>query len=370
MKQKKINVRQPTLIVDKERLIANISRMLAKTAKSNTILRPHFKTHQNISVGKVFSSLGIDKITVSSFSMSRQFRKAMWKDITVAFPLNISELSEIDGRNSQSRKVSILIEAPAVMRHVELAIPKWNLSEVSFFIEIDTGYKRSGVYYSDIKMIDEILEIAKSNSKFAFKGFLTHSGHTYKAKSKDEIIAIWEDTVSKMTDLKNRYIEQYPQLIISLGDTPSCSIVESFEGVDEIRPGNFAYYDLMQEQLGSCVFDDIAVVVACSVVGLYPERNEVVIYGGAVHLSKEYLETGDGKIYGKVVELDYTGKWEKAIEGCYVKSMSQEHGVLHVPDQAMQLFDYGKIVGIVPVHSCLTANLHRKIKLRDKKNTS
>ncbi|MBK8048603.1 MAG: hypothetical protein IPK16_16670 [Anaerolineales bacterium] len=56
-----------------------------------------------------------------------------------------------------------------------------------------------------------------------------------------------------------------------------------------MRPGNFVFYDWTQVQVGSCGFDDVAVVAACPVVGKYPDRHEVVLYGGAVHLSKDFL---------------------------------------------------------------------------------
>ena len=58
---------------------------------------------------------------------------------------------------------------------------------------------------------------------------------------------------------------------------------------DEIRPGNFAYYDVMQYHIGSCNMDNIAVAVACPVVAVHPQKNELVIYGGAIHLSKEFI---------------------------------------------------------------------------------
>ena len=86
---------------------------------------------------------------------------------------------------------------------------------------------------------------------------------------------------------------------ISIGDTPSCSIAGSFAGADEIRPGNFVFYDLTMSGLGACRDEEIAVAVACPVTAKYKSLNQVVIYGGAVHLSKEFMvdERGRG-IYG------------------------------------------------------------------------
>lgn len=140
-----------------------------------------------------------------------------------------------------------------------------------------------------------------------------------------------------------------------MGDTPSCSLKEDLSDADEIRPGNFVYYDLMQEKLGSCHMQDIAVSVACPVTGIYPERNEIVIYGGAVHLSKEYLEE-DGKYFGLAVLYDNEG-WSSPLPGTRLVSISQEHGVIRTTPQFLSSIKHGDLLGILPVHSCLTANL-------------
>jgi len=59
-------------------------------------------------------------------------------------------------------------------------------------------------------------------------------------------------------------------------------------------------------------------------------------------------------IFGKVVHLTETG-WSTEESGMYVKSVSQEHGVIHTtnPDS----IKIGDWLGILPVHSCLTADV-------------
>ena len=101
-----------------------------------------------------------------------------------------------------------------------------------------------------------------------------------------------------------------------------------FKGIDEIRPGNFVFYDLMQWQIGACELADIAVALACPVVALHPERGQIVVHGGAVHLSKEALVEGDGEVsFGRVVLLNEAG-WRPLGEGAKVVSLSQEHGII------------------------------------------
>jgi D-serine deaminase-like pyridoxal phosphate-dependent protein len=168
-----------------------------------------------------------------------------------------------------------------------------------------------------------------------------------------------------LATLKNRFKQDFPDIEVSLGDTPSCTICTNFSGVDEIRPGNFIFYDMMQFQLGVCDLNEIAIRVLSPVVAKHQSRNEIVIYGGAIHLSKEFLTNSAGKrYYGRIVK-NINGKKTLLSDRNYVASLSQEHGILKVSQKNFQQFSIGDLVEIVPVHSCLTANLFRKYYTTD-----
>ena len=89
-----IEVNKPTLLLNKEKSFNNILKVQKKIKNSNVEIRPHFKTHQSLEIGKWFKEFGINKITVSSVSMAKYFSKD-WDDITIAFPLNIHEINDI-----------------------------------------------------------------------------------------------------------------------------------------------------------------------------------------------------------------------------------------------------------------------------------
>ena len=113
----------------------------------------------------------------------------------------------------------------------------------------------------------------------------------------------------------------------------------------------------MQVNIGTCNYEDIAVVMACPVVGKNKQKNELLIHGGAVHFSKEGLKDTDGtEHFGKLAIPTGTG-WEGQIPGAYLKSISQEHGLIHCPDELLNQIHIGDMVYIYPAHSCLTANL-------------
>jgi len=344
----------PTLILDEEKCKKNIQKMADKANHHHVVLRPHFKTHQSLEIGRWFKDVGVSKITASSLTMADYF-SSEWDDITVAFPTNILEIEKINDLASRIT-LNVLVESEQTMAY----LGEHTKAELGIFIKIDVGTHRSGIHPGNIALISSMLEIVERFPLLQFKGFLGHAGHTYHCRSESCIKTIHNESQNIMTKLKSNFINTYPDLIISLGDTPGCSVGDNFAGLDEIRPGNFVFYDLTQSSIGSTTNDNISVAVACPIVAIHHDRSEIVVYGGGVHFSKDRLENEpEGTIYGRVAKKIGNG-WGDIISGMYVHKVSQEHGVLTVPFDEISKYNIGDILMILPVHSCMTADLLKK----------
>lgn len=344
-------ISSPTLILDSLKCKANIGRMLKKANDNNVSLRPHFKTHQSAKVGEWYRAMGITKAAVSSMKMAHYFAKHGWQDLLLAFPFNPNEAALANELNTKIT-LSILLVSEEIIPTLEENLEK----PIHVFIEIDTGYERTGIDINNHQSIASLLNKISQSEKLIFKGFQVHNGHTY-LKNKETIEAIHHKSLIQLKRLKEQFIPQFPELIISLGDTPACSIVNNFDGVDEIRPGNFVFYDLVQWQTGSCQTSDIAVALAAPVVFKNPNKNTVTVHGGAVHLSKDfYTDTNSTKVFGLPVLLEETG-WSHPIEGGKVIALSQEHGTIELPSTLVSQLAIGDFIGILPAHSCLATQL-------------
>jgi len=350
-----MKLKKPTLLLNKEICIRNIQRMKAKADKNKLRFRPHFKTHQSAAVGEWFREAGTNAITVSSVSMAKYFAANGWDDITIAFPVNLAEIEEIN-QLATNINLNLLIADHEVVKLLAAELA----NTVGIYLKVDTGYHRSGIlveYNSDIlKLILNVQDFPL----LQFKGLLVHNGHTYKTKSRQEIKTIHQNSLEKLVHLKKYLQNNQIDCEISMGDTPTMSVIENFDGIDEIRPGNFVFYDVMQVALGACMADDIAVAMACPVVAKHMGRKEIVIYGGAIHLSKDFIQGDDGSpIYGKIVLLNENG-WGNVVPETYVKSVSQEHGIIKVNADFIDKVMIGDFIGVLPVHSCLAVNLMRE----------
>ena len=342
-------ISRPTLLISEDIARNNIHRMVVKTGLNNVELIPHFKTHQSRAIGSWFKEETLETITVSSVSMAEYFADDIWKRITIAFPVNLLELAKI---SALAAKVQLTVLVTGV-EQIQALLDKVDVY-LRILIEVDTGSNRSGVDPEDDGLISDMINLLE-NRQHQFKGFYSHFGHTYHADSRDAVKQIYSASINIMEDLKHRHA--YAQPTISIGDTPSISIIKKFEDIKSIHAGNFVFYDLTQVQIGSCQEEDIAIVLACPVVSKNESRKEVIIYGGGVHLSKESLFDNDieQNIYGKPVLLTDAG-WSSAIADSYVKSLSQEHGVVKLNDDAFDKIKVGDVIGILPVHSCMTAD--------------
>jgi D-serine deaminase-like pyridoxal phosphate-dependent protein len=130
---------------------------------------------------------------------------------------------------------------------------------------------------------------------------------------------------------------------------------DHLDGIDEIRPGNYIFFDNFQATLGSCTFDDTALTVLAAIVHRDAKRRRIVVDAGAIALSKDrgpaHLDAACG--YGRVLDIDGSDT------GMRVTGMSQEHGEIHAADdETFNLLKVGDRFRILANHSCLTAAQH------------
>ena len=344
----------PTLVINRSISSNNLDKMIGVANKNNLVLRPHFKTHQSIEIGKWFKQKGVTSITVSSISMAEYFSNE-WDDITIAFPINILEIDKLNLIIKGKKRVKILIDSVSSLKILDSRI----IETVEVYLKIDVGYNRAGLKIDEKQKIKSIVNFCNTSQKVSFLGFLAHFGDSYKSKNKEEIKNVFQKSIEKIKILS----DSFPDYQISIGDTPTCSTIEKYpEFINEIRPGNFIFYDLAQYKIGSCEIDDIAVRIICPVVSIYKEREEVLIYGGSVHFSKDSLCENEYEIFGYV----YFGEtWDVSNKIGYIKSLSQEHGIVKLEKKVN--LKIGNLLNVIPVHSCLAVDKMGAFYVSDKR---
>jgi threo-3-hydroxy-D-aspartate ammonia-lyase len=330
----------PALLLDLDRLEANLACMAERAATLGVALRPHIKTHKCLEIAERQRALGARGITVSTLHEARVFAEHGFDDITWAFPVILAQLEEARTVSGLATLGLVVdgFEAVAALERIGHPFPVW--------LKVDCGYHRAGVDPQSAASLDLARHLHASTT-LRFAGILTHSGHAYHAYARGERAAIAEQERRLMADFAERLRAAGIAVpSVSVGSTPAMTAAQRLDGVTEARPGNYALYDYTQSVLGSCAVTDCAATVLASVVSSQPGAAHCVIDAGALALSRDTgPEHGPHATMGELFADHARGS---LYPDRRVTSLSQEHGIVNAR------LPVGERVRILPNHACLT----------------
>lgn len=346
----------PSLILDRSRVLRNIARMQARAAALGVTLRPHLKTAKSAVIAELAAGKG-GPITVSTLAEAEYFAKAGFRDITYAVPMAPQKLDRAAALIRQGVDLKLITDHPAVAQAIAAA---GTARGVSFrvLIKIDCGLGRAGIPPDSDLLLPLAQALQQPGALLA--GVLTHAGHSYGATSSAEIERIAEaERLAVVTAAGRLRAAGFACPIVSVGSTPTALYARHLEGITEMRPGNFVFFDLFQAGLGACGLQDVAVAVLATVVAHHPGRNHLLIDAGGLALSKD---TGanthtPGTGYGRVRRPGAA----LPIPGLSIYDVHQEHGLIGGPKAAaMDFAAYppGSRLLVLPNHVCMTAAMY------------
>ena len=347
------SLKTPGLVLDVAKVKRNAERMSQRVRQFGADLRPHIKTHKCIEVARIQTAGHSGAVTVSTLAEARAFATNGFSKITYAVPIEpgkIAEAIEI----SRDCELSLITDDLEVPDQLNDAAKQAN-AHLDLFLKVDCGYHRCGVEPAT-REATEIPRRISNASNLRFAGILTHAGHSYNCQTKPELLALAKHERDVMADFGEALRKEVgPVPIVSIGSTPTITCVDHLNGIDEVRPGNYIFFDAFQATLGSCSFDDCALTVVASVVHRDRARRKVIIDAGAIALSKDRGPVGLNPDcgYGKVLDLQGQDL------NLSVSEMSQEHGAVIAKDEnILDRLKVGSRVRVLANHSCLTAAQH------------
>jgi len=347
-------LKTPALLLDLNKVKNNAQRMTERVKNFGADLRPHIKTHKCLEVARIQTAGHSGAITVSTLAEARAFAAGGFTKITYAIPIEPGKFSEAIELSRSCDELSLITDDLETSLLLNDAARHAGI-KLNVFLKVDSGYHRCGVEPTNPLAL-EIIRGISSASNLTFGGILTHAGHSYSCHSKEEVLETARnerDLMAHFADTLRSLVGEVP--IVSIGSTPTITSVDHLKGVDEVRPGNYIFFDAFQATLGSCKFEDCALTVLASVTHRDSARRKVIVDAGAIALSKDRgavdLDAACG--YGRI--LDIAGH----DLGLRIDSVSQEHGIFHVDDAInFEQFKVGDRVRVLANHSCLTAAQH------------
>jgi D-serine deaminase-like pyridoxal phosphate-dependent protein len=343
----------PGLLLDVGRVRRNAKRIGERVRNFGTDLRPHVKTHKSIEVARIQTEGHSGGITVSTLAEARAFAAHGFHDITYAVPIEPGKFNAALDLAKSCEHLKLITDDPEVPAQLDEAARKKNL-RVDLFLKVDSGYHRCGVEPDSAAALAIPQSIADS-ANLRFAGILTHAGHSYHYPKVEERLTVARQERDVMNQLAERLRNSGIEVpTVSVGSTPTITVVDHLEGINEARPGNYIFFDAFQASIGSCTFDDCALTVLAAVIHRDLKRDKVIIDAGAVALSKDRgaIEFDPGCGYGRVLDI------EGQDLGLKVETVSQEHGEIEVRNGHISKLRVGTRVRVLANHSCLSAAQH------------
>ncbi|HWI45407.1 MAG TPA: alanine racemase [Rubrobacter sp.] len=326
----------------------NIQKMAHMARENGVALRPHVKTHKIPDIAREQLEAGASGITMAKLSEAEVMADGGIEDIFIAYPLVTEAKIRQAVRLAERVRLVVGVDSLEGARRLS-GVAEDQILEVR--LEVDTGLRRTGV------PLDEAVGLAgeiEAMDNLDLTGIYTYRGAVLGGSKTLELekagLEEGQLMVSLAVMLRERGIGVDD---VSVGSTPTAEHVAKVEGVTEIRPGTYVFYDRMQARLGACSLDECAAVVVCTVVSR-PTRELAVIDGGSKTFATDVAPGAEPlnlEGYGHVI----------GYPSAVLERLTEEHGMLSVDEECD--LEVGDTLQIIPNHICSTVNLHDEVYL-------
>jgi len=345
----------PQVLIDRQRLFANIERVQQLASAGGLRLRPHAKTHKSPAVAKWQIARGAVGICCAKVGEAEVFAAAGIDNIRLPYPVNPSNAARLVALMDRA-SISIIVDHLEVARGWSRAMQAAGRT-LDVLVKIDVGFHRCGID-PDERTATSFIQSIASMKGLRLRGLLSHAGHGYHAVSEDELCAVAAREAEILTTLGESArrsgiaIEE-----LSVGATPTLRFSARQRGLTELRPGNYVYFDRTQVALGAATVVDCALTVLATVVSK-PAADRIILDSGSKTLTNDQAR-GIAKApgLGAILNEDATAE----APGLTIERLSEEHATVRAAGGTR--LEPGDRVRVVPNHSCVVSNLVDVVRL-------
>ncbi|MBU1004116.1 MAG: alanine racemase [Proteobacteria bacterium] len=350
-------IETPCVLVDSERLSANIARVAAIGRRFGLAVRPHIKTHKSVEIARMQMRAGACGVTASKVDEALVFVRAGIPSVTCAYPvIDGAKLDRLLAAGAEHGcDVRCLADSEAGVTALHQA-GRRSGRVVPVLLKIDVGLHRCGVA-TDSPAVARLGARIHNSPHLEFRGILSHAGQAYAAKDAAEVRAVVRTEAALMRQAR-AVLEgiELPVPEVSVGSTPTVLASDDYEGITEIRPGNYVFLDRTPVRLGLAKESEVALTVLASVISANDDW--LIIDAGSKTLSSDGGAHGAGAVdFGLAYPVRGDGSLGMALS---IGRLSEEHGWIRRGNSDLTI---GGRVRILPNHSCVVAGLRERMLL-------
>ncbi len=329
-------IETPAVLIDMDRVEANLARAQAYADAHGLPLRPHVKTHKLPEMAQKQMALGAVGITCQKIGEAEAMADGGLTDIFL--PYNILGAAKLDRLAALHARVTLAVTADSATTIDGYAARFTADAPLTVLVECDTGAGRCGVQDAD-------QAVALARRIDAAPGLRFGGLMTYPARGGTKAADAW--LMRAKTALETAGL---PPPVISSGGTPDLMQAADGAVTSEYRPGTYIYSDRMQVALGHGALEDCALTVKATVVSRPTDSRAVLDSGSKALAADKAPDPATG--HGHIVE------YPEAI----VTGLSEEHAIVDLSACAARPA-VGETVRVIPNHACVVSNLFDTVYL-------
>lgn len=369
------DLQTPALLLDRERMSRNITRLKTRLRDLGVKFRPHVKTAKSIEVAREMIDSDHAAITASTLKEAEQFAAAGIKDILYAVGIAPNKLHRVADLRRKGVDLAVILDNVAQATEVS-QYARATGDPLPVLMEIDSDGHRAGVQPGDPLLIEIGRILTEGGAEL--RGVMTHGGGSYDTPGSAALERAAEAERAAVVQCAEALRSANMACpIVSVGSTPTAWYAHDLTGVTEVRAGVFVFFDLVMAGLGVCTIDDIAISVLTTVIGHQQKKGWTVVDAGWMAMSRDRGTARQARDYGYGLACDLDGR---SHEQTMIEA-NQEHGILcgrsgasegresSVSTQPARTssnsgtvvsadFPVGSLLRILPNHACATAAQH------------
>lgn len=325
----------PCVLVDIDRVEANLSRAQNYADHHGVTLRPHIKTHKLPRFAALQIERGAVGITCQKLGEAEVMADAGIDDIFL--PYNIIGAEKLHRLRRLAARVRLAVTADSLFAVEGYGHAFADAAEpLRVLVECDTGMGRCGVQ-TEAEAV-ALARAIEGTRNLVFGGVMTYPPAGAAAAARERL----EGFVAGLIEAG------LPPASVSTGGTPDLWSAHETRIATEYRPGTYIYLDRYQVAKGVGTLDDCALTVLTTVVSR-PTSGRAIIDAGSKALTSDLLGlSGYGLVVGHPDAL--------------VTSLSEEHGTIDLSMTSLQPA-IGTRLRILPNHACPVSNLFDRVHL-------
>ena len=336
----------PALIVDLDRMEANIAAWQAMADRNGVRLRPHIKTHKTPEIAAQQLAAGAWGIASAKPTEAEVFAAAGCDDIVIAYPtVGGDKWARLAGIAAGAR-LTVNVDSEHQARGLSAAAVAAGV-EMRVQIEIDTGLHRVGLDPGDYAAIEAFARAIDALPAIALDGVTTHRGKFGDRLGRMTNAEAGHEEGSILVGLAERLrADGHPAPNVTAGGSVTGPGVAEVDGVTEVRAGTYVFYDAMQVAAGSARPDDVALSILATVISTRRAGWTTVDAGSKTFSGDRGVVDGAAAPPGisECVDLEAS-----------VMRVTEEHGMVRLGDGAS--VEVGQKLRFMPYHVCTAVNL-------------